>query len=296
MAGTLLIPVFNTNGNKETWLRFLKEHRIRKGEVRGIYVTHHHRDHFGLAGWLQQITGAQVYVSADEVDAINRALRHAEQYVESVAEVYKKLGTPPGLIDQLNEEASQMIAYNDILPELNFIENGEAVQFGQYTFTVLLTPGHTDGHICFYNERQSIVFTGDHLLPDIASSIFLLPGAHPDPLDNYLKSLQVIKDLSCRLLLPGHGNLFTNIPERIEQLNTHHAEMLNVIQNLAGDGIIAYEMCKQIFGQRVSMNRLRFSILEVLAYSMFLVYRGKLVINEGGGISIFSNIYARTTP
>ncbi len=277
----------NTSYNKVTWQMFMKEHRIIKGEVRGIFITHHHRDHFGLAGWLQQITGAPVYVSPEEVDSINCTIQNSGQYVKAVAETYKKHGAPPDLVALLSAEISQMIEYNDCLPKVSFVENGDIVRLGQDNFKVLLTPGHSDGHISFYNEQQGILFTGDHLLPEIVTSICLWPGAHPDPLNDYLNSLQVIKDLYCPILLPAHGNLFTNMTERIEQLKNHHTKMLNAIIKFAGEGISVYEMCNRIFGQRVSLSRIRFALLEILACSMFLVYRGKLGVNEVDGISTF---------
>ena len=218
----------NTNDNKKIWQMFMKQYQISKSEVRSIYITHHHRDHFGLANWLQQITGAPVYVSPEEVESISRSLHHSEQWVMALAEMYRKHGTPPDLAAWLSEEISQIVEYNDCLPQISLIENGDIVQLGQYNFRVLQTPGHSDGHISLYNEQQGMMFTGDHLLPDISTIIGWWPGAHPDPLNDYLKSLQVIKDLFCPILLPGHGNLFTNMPERIEQLNTHHTEMVNV--------------------------------------------------------------------
>ena len=86
------------------------------------------------------------------------------------------------------------------------------------------------------------------MLPKIASSICWWPEGNPDPLNDYFESMQLIKDLRCRLLLPGYGDPFTNIPERIDQLHKHHSGMLKAVHDLAQKGMTVYEMCNGIFG------------------------------------------------
>jgi len=41
--------------------------------------------------------------------------------------------------------------------------DGEKFTFGEINFEVLHIPGHTIGHIAFYSEKPSIIFTGDTL-------------------------------------------------------------------------------------------------------------------------------------
>jgi len=47
-----------------------------------------------------------------------------------------------------------------------FIEDGEAIQFGEYSLQAIATPGHTDDSFSFYIEADSkgMVFTGDTML------------------------------------------------------------------------------------------------------------------------------------
>ncbi len=56
------------------------------------------------------------------------------------------------------------IPYNRPTPPIgHFLDEGEQVSFGTHHFTVLHTPGHTPGGICFYCQEENIVFTGDTL-------------------------------------------------------------------------------------------------------------------------------------
>ena len=43
------------------------------------------------------------------------------------------------------------------------LNDGDIVKIGDDELKVLFTPGHSPGHLCFYDEKDGIVFTGDVL-------------------------------------------------------------------------------------------------------------------------------------
>lgn len=43
------------------------------------------------------------------------------------------------------------------------LNDGDIVNIGDDKLKVLLTPGHAPGHVCFYDEKDGIIFTGDTL-------------------------------------------------------------------------------------------------------------------------------------
>lgn len=48
----------------------------------------------------------------------------------------------------------------------SFIEEGDIIKFGNSELKVVYTPGHADGSICFINDDQKFVITGDVLFRD----------------------------------------------------------------------------------------------------------------------------------
>ncbi len=48
------------------------------------------------------------------------------------------------------------------LPDLE-LHNGDQLEVGQLRFEVLHTPGHTPGHVCFYEPAEGVLFDGDVL-------------------------------------------------------------------------------------------------------------------------------------
>jgi hydroxyacylglutathione hydrolase len=73
------------------------------------------------------------------------------------------------------------------------LHDGDEIEVGQLRFQVLHTPGHTPGHVCFYEAAQGVLFDGDvlfrrgvgradlpggnwgQLLPSIRQVLFALP-------------------------------------------------------------------------------------------------------------------------
>lgn len=45
----------------------------------------------------------------------------------------------------------------------NQLEDGEVLKFGAIEFEVLFTPGHSPGHVVFYNKENNVVINGDVL-------------------------------------------------------------------------------------------------------------------------------------
>jgi glyoxylase-like metal-dependent hydrolase (beta-lactamase superfamily II) len=67
-------------------------------------------------------------------------------------------------------------------------------------FQVLLTPGHTCGSICIYDNVKKILFSGDTLFYDGHGRVDL-PSSEPKKME---KSLDVIGELDFETLCPGH--------------------------------------------------------------------------------------------
>jgi hydroxyacylglutathione hydrolase len=54
------------------------------------------------------------------------------------------------------------VSYREVLPD-QYVGEGELITFGDTEFKVLFVPGHSPGHIAFYNEKEKMIFSGDVL-------------------------------------------------------------------------------------------------------------------------------------
>jgi len=82
--------------------------------------------------------------------------------------------------------------------DIAFRDN-ETFKFGNINFKIILVPGHTSGHICFFSNEQKIIFTGDTLFSLGCGRVF--EGTYAQMID----SLNLIKKLpGDTLIYCGH--------------------------------------------------------------------------------------------
>jgi hydroxyacylglutathione hydrolase len=88
------------------------------------------------------------------------------------------------------------------LPSTPLMDN-QILKVGSSQFSVLLTPGHTPGHVVFYNKKENLVFCGDLLFRHgIGRSDF--KGGNYEQLITSIKNRIFILPDNTRLL-SGHG-------------------------------------------------------------------------------------------
>ena len=69
------------------------------------------------------------------------------------------------------------------------LQNDDIFKFGNIEFKIILVPGHTNGHVCFYSDKEKIIFTGDALFSLGCGRVF--EGTY----QQMLESLNKIKNL-----------------------------------------------------------------------------------------------------
>lgn len=92
------------------------------------------------------------------------------------------------------------------------IKEGETIIFGKTELSVLFTPGHSPGSICFYNEKDKIIIAGDVLFKQSIGRTDL-PGGDYDTLINSIKDklFSLGEDIT---VYPGHGPSTTIAEEK----------------------------------------------------------------------------------
>lgn len=96
-------------------------------------------------------------------------------------------------------------------PDLELAE-GDTIKMGQYTFQVLFTPGHTVGHVSFYEPTANIIFDGDVLFANGIGRTDLPGGSYATLMDSIREKLMVLPDETT--VCSGHGPITTIGRER----------------------------------------------------------------------------------
>jgi len=80
--------------------------------------------------------------------------------------------------------------------------DGDAIDIGGRVIHILHTPGHSPGHMCFWEENRKYLFTGDLVYKDTLFAYF--PSTDPKA---YLASLEKIATLPVERVFPAHHSL-----------------------------------------------------------------------------------------
>lgn len=92
-----------------------------------------------------------------------------------------------------------------------YLEDGDKVHVGSITLAAMHTPGHCEGHLCFYSAVQGVLFSGDLLM---AGSVgrYDLPEGDIELLKKSLRRVMLLPDQTH--VLSGHGPATTIGRER----------------------------------------------------------------------------------
>jgi hydroxyacylglutathione hydrolase len=86
---------------------------------------------------------------------------------------------------------------------VQYIDQDEIIHFGKDQFKVLVTPGHSPGSVCFYNQAQDFLMGGDLIFKDGVGRTDL-PGSNPLDLIKSI-STQIVPLPDTMTIYSGHG-------------------------------------------------------------------------------------------
>lgn len=274
---TVVDAGLNYGAGQAAWLAALAEIGIGPESITRIILTHAHPDHYGMAGWLAAQSGAPVLLSPPEQEFVQRVWRGGPATYEAVATFFRGHGMPDDLTELVYANMGALRPMTEPHPELRLLEPGGPLRVGPREFQVLMAPGHSDGHLVFYCAEERLLLCGDAVLTKITPNISLWPHGRPDPLADFLQSLDVLDTLDVELALPGHGPNIQAFRQRLQELREHHAARLQAMEHAARHGATAFTICTSVFPTgELSPHQIRFAMAETLAHLEYLVGIGRL--------------------
>lgn len=278
---TLVDTGFHDSLAMGAWSRALRHLGIRPQDIKQILLTHYHPDHVGAAGWLQQLTGAPAFLPETEMEQFQRFWAdETGDMARRLTELFRAEGMDGATARALGRHHLQQVERVRPLPELQPLPEGSRIHLGDGAYEVIWTPGHSDGLAVFWNAERSILLANDMLLAGITPNVSVWPGSRPNPLADYLSSLQRVAALGARLALTGHRALIRDVAGRAREIIAHHDDRLARVAGAASaapEGATAWEICRRIFPvDALTLHQIRFAMAETLAHLVYLCEEGRL--------------------
>jgi len=184
---------FSTDSEFNQLKNFIEQEGLN---LKAAYNTHCHFDHCFGAAYLKEQYQLDYAAHKDGVLFTENAVRQASVYGMQISE---------------------------ILPPKIFLDEKDTIEFGNSKLSILNTPGHADGSLCFVSEEGEFVITGDVLFRESIGRTDLPTGN----LDLLLDSIhnKLFKLPGNYVAYPGHGPSTTLMHEQAHNPFLHFGEV-----------------------------------------------------------------------
>ncbi len=288
--GSILVDTgWNTEDAFVTLYSQLEEYGVTFSDLKYIFMTHIHPDHYGLVGRIEKYTDAKLIIHKCDKDLLNSRYIQTDDLVDDMTEWLGINGVPDEEQTFFSHASLNILGYVDVaMPDI-VVNGGERINLGEFNFEVIWTPGHSPGHICLYEKKNKLLLAGDHILEKISPNISLNSQTVNNPLEEYMNSLSKMKNLQVDLVLPGHGKVFSGFKVRLDQLLEHHENrLMEMMKAFRSVPLTAYQIAVQtnwfLPWEQLPPFSKRITVTETLAHLELLVSRGFLEKKQQAGI------------
>ncbi len=249
-------------------------------DVRLVVCTHAHSDHYGQAATIVQRTGCELWMHPNH-EHMKLGAEDPGAALDRRLEVARQSGVPEEPLRRYAaERGTRESGISAVIEPDRELLPGVVVETDLGSWTVHETPGHAPSHVCLFQPERRLLISGDHLLGRIFP--FFDFGYSPDPVGEFIDSLDVVEALDARLCLPGHGRTFTDVHAHIEGnrelVAEHLAKIMAVIEAgevEAGEPLTAFEILPRVYGPHLSPMTAQWLLTETLAMLRHLEVTGR---------------------
>jgi glyoxylase-like metal-dependent hydrolase (beta-lactamase superfamily II) len=294
---TVVDPGPHMHSAREALEAGLTRHGYAIGDLEQVLLTHQHHDHVGLAGEVARDAGAELAAIgplADFLADFDRSMDHDDRYA---VETMVRSGIERKVAATLRTMSAAFRVFGRGARIDRRLEPGDVVQAGGRRLRVLPRPGHSPTDTVFLDQDAGLLVGGDHLLKRISSN----PIAHapigvddpeaaargtdrPRPLLTYIESMRETRQLAVSLVLPGHGDPFTEAGALIDRRIKFHERRARKVRDVLERPMTASEIAGALWAN-LPVAQTYLALSEVIGHLDMLIEAGEVEIEpEAEGV------------
>jgi glyoxylase-like metal-dependent hydrolase (beta-lactamase superfamily II) len=274
--GVVLVDTGMHNAGSMAHLeRAMEQVGLRVEHVRLVVCTHAHSDHCGEAATIAERAGCEVWMHPDH-DHLSKAAADPDEALARRMEIARQSGVPEEPLREWAEsrKGQGFGVAGEIRPDRDLVP-GVVVDTDLGPWQVLETPGHAPSHVVLHQPERRLLISGDHVLGRV--SHYYDYGYSPDPVAEFLHSLDAVDELDVRLSLPGHGRPFTDLAGHVEANRALVRRRLHAVRiAVKRDPSTAYEIAPRVYGDIFGPTTAQWLMNKLLCYLTHLCRLGEL--------------------
>jgi glyoxylase-like metal-dependent hydrolase (beta-lactamase superfamily II) len=281
---------WNTDSAYQALEEGMKEHGSHPSDIGKLLITHVHPDHYGMAGRLKQLSSCEVVLHEKDAEVITARYFAPKGLTEEMGRFMDSNGVPKWEGGHMSMGSMGMLDRVSPVPPDTEVKGGEVMKVGDFDLEVIWTPGHSPGHICFYEPNRKVLLTGDHILPTITPNVSIHAQTHGSPLGDYMRSLEKLENLDVDYVLPAHEFDIKDLKKRIREIEHHHEVRLDEMVSCTDrGGSTAWEIAGRVQWATGKLDEFephmqRSAVGETIAHMEYLFETGRVAKVMRGSI------------
>jgi glyoxylase-like metal-dependent hydrolase (beta-lactamase superfamily II) len=292
---TVVDTCLDIPSSRETWEELLGGFMQGKPVVR-VICTHLHPDHVGMAGWLCERFGCDLWMSREEFLMCRAMAGDTGRPAPEVAlRFYRAAGWKEKWLERYKERFGNFGRAIYKLPDsFRRLQSRETITIGKHYWQVITGSGHSPEHVALYCPGLKLLISGDQILPRISPNVSVFPTEpQGDPLKEWLRSQAVIRDIlpDDLLVLPAHEAPFYGLHVRLSQIIEAHKQDLIELFNYLDKPSRAVDCFPALFRREIDASNISLATGETLAHLNCLLGRHRITrTQDDEGVDWYQHI------
>ncbi|HEX9839036.1 MAG TPA: MBL fold metallo-hydrolase [Anaerolineales bacterium] len=231
----------------------LQQAGVQPPDLTHILLTHAHIDHYGGLSQLKPITQAKIGVHELDFQTVSYHEARLALIGRRLASFLADAGLAAETRDQLLSIYRFTKAIYHSVP-VDFTYKNVDLQVGP--FDLIHLPGHCPGHVAI--RLEDVIFCGDMVVEGVTPHLSPESINPYSGLDHYLESLAHFQRWAkgARLILNGHDDVITDLPERIEATRQNLIRRMSKALDALAEPLTIAEISQAVYGETGGYNAL----------------------------------------